>query len=231
MRDPRRRGDERKERESRAPRRDPTLLTEDSPLREKNHPAQTAVYEKTEVERLVMGDAELPATVLRHPAVYGPGDRKHRLFWIALRWMFDGRPAILLDTGIARHRFSHGYAENLALGVVLAVTNDRALAASITSPRRRRCPGRNGSGRSGRSPAGTGRSSRFRWIVSQSICGIRRISVSSGTSTRPGSDRSWATTRWYRSRKGSGERSPGSGRTHRRWMRHGPPSMRRRTWC
>lgn len=49
-----------------------------------------------------------------------------RLFLDALKRMFDRRPAILLDEGTARSRVSHGYAEDVAFGVVLAVTDERA---------------------------------------------------------------------------------------------------------
>jgi nucleoside-diphosphate-sugar epimerase len=35
-------------------------------------------YEKILVERVVMNDAQTPGTVLRLPAVYGPGDKQHR---------------------------------------------------------------------------------------------------------------------------------------------------------
>lgn len=40
--------------------------------------------------------------------------------------MDDGRPAILLDAGQAGWRWTKGYVEDLALAVVLAVTDERA---------------------------------------------------------------------------------------------------------
>jgi len=72
-----------------------------------------------------MADAELPGTILRLPAVYGPGDSSHR-FFSHLKRMDDGRPVILLDEDQARWRWSHGYVENVAAAIALAVTDDRA---------------------------------------------------------------------------------------------------------
>jgi hypothetical protein len=72
-----------------------------------------------------MGTAGLPGTVLRLPAVYGPGDYQHRLFEY-LKRMDDGRPAILLGEGMASWRWTHGYVEDIVLAVVLAVTDERA---------------------------------------------------------------------------------------------------------
>jgi nucleoside-diphosphate-sugar epimerase len=101
---------------------DPTPLTEDSPLREKPS-VHGERSEKRWVEEVVLGEPRLPGTVLRFPAVYGPGD--HRLYEYARR-MFDGRPAILLDEATAAWRFTHGYVEDVAEAVVLAVTHERA---------------------------------------------------------------------------------------------------------
>lgn len=62
---------------------DPTPLTEDSPLRERLFPYRDKAqgpsdfafnYEKILMERAVMSAPDLPATVLRLPMVYGPGD-------------------------------------------------------------------------------------------------------------------------------------------------------------
>ncbi len=74
-------------------------------------------YEKIDVERAVADDPELPATILRLPMVYGPGDPLHRLYPFVKR-MDDNRPAILLEEGLAR--------ENVAAAIALAVTSDRA---------------------------------------------------------------------------------------------------------
>jgi nucleoside-diphosphate-sugar epimerase len=103
-------------------------LTEDAPLREKLYPYEregVEDYEKILVERVVMGDFDLPGTVLRLPAVYGPDDYQHRLFEY-LKRMDDGRPAILLGRGMASWRWTHGYVEDVAFAITLAVTDERA---------------------------------------------------------------------------------------------------------
>lgn len=103
-------------------------LTEESPLRERLYPYErtgTEEYEKILVERAVMGDPELPSTVVRLPAVYGPGDFQHRMFEFVKR-MEDQRPGILLGEGVAGWRFTHGYVEDVAVGVALAATDDYA---------------------------------------------------------------------------------------------------------
>src|SRR5262249_43411103 len=81
--------------------------------------------EKILVERVVLGDTGLPATVLRLPMVYGPGDDQHRLA-PHLKRMLDGRPAILLNEGLSRWRCLRGYVEDVAAAVALAVTNPGA---------------------------------------------------------------------------------------------------------
>ena len=82
-------------------------------------------YDKILVERVVMGDTSLPGTILRLPMVYGPGDYQHRLFSY-LKRMDDNRPAILLDEAEAQWRWTHGYVENVADAIAMAVTIDRA---------------------------------------------------------------------------------------------------------
>ncbi len=106
-------------------------LTESSPLREnlyphRNHPGSEAGdYDKILVERAVMSDPTLPGTILRLPAVYGPGDFQHRMF-LYLKRMLDGRSAILLEEDVAAWRWTHGYVENVVDAIVLAVTDERA---------------------------------------------------------------------------------------------------------
>ncbi len=108
---------------------DAVPLAEDAPLRERPSPdrerfAGTRI-EKIDAERVALGDPELPGTVLRWPMVYGPRDGAHRL-WGPLRRMDAGRPAILLEEGLAHWRWSRGYSENVAHAVVLAALDDRA---------------------------------------------------------------------------------------------------------
>jgi len=110
-------------------------LDEDAPLRETFYPYRATAagpsdwtfhYEKILVERAVLGSRALPGTVLRLPAVYGPGDSYHRLRPYIKR-MEDRRPAIVLDDAQAGWRWSHGYVENVAHAIALATTDNRAL--------------------------------------------------------------------------------------------------------
>lgn len=108
---------------------DPFPLTEDAPLRERLYPygrEEGEEYEKILVEQVVMGDSILAGTVLRLPMVYGFGDYMHRVFPY-LKRMDDGRPAILLEEGMARWRWTRGYVENVAAAIALAVMDDRAI--------------------------------------------------------------------------------------------------------
>ncbi|MFN2456048.1 MAG: NAD-dependent epimerase/dehydratase family protein [Pyrinomonadaceae bacterium] len=111
-----------------------TPISEDAPLRSVLYPYRPIAkgtddfkynYDKIPVERVVMGDADLPGTVLRLPATYGAGDKQHRLFEY-LKRMDDGRSFILLEEDEAQWRWTHGYVENVADAVVLAVTDKRA---------------------------------------------------------------------------------------------------------
>jgi nucleoside-diphosphate-sugar epimerase len=109
---------------------DPVPLTEDAPLREVLYPFRGIIedrsdYDKILVERVVMGDPAITGTVLRLPFVYGPGDYQHRLFYY-LKRMDSRRPAIALDDGVATWRSTHGYVENVAAAIALAVTDERA---------------------------------------------------------------------------------------------------------
>lgn len=112
---------------------DPVPLTEDAPLRERLYPYRNMEgldsefkqnYDKILVEQVLTSQPDLPGTILRLPAVYGPGDQQHR-FLAYLQQMFDQQP-ILLDEEQARWRFSHGYVDNIAAAIALAVTDDRA---------------------------------------------------------------------------------------------------------
>jgi nucleoside-diphosphate-sugar epimerase len=117
---------------------DPLPLTETSPLREKLYPYRGPElrpaddpkrwmddYDKILVERIVLRQPDLPGTVLRLPAVYGPGDRQHRLFSY-LKRMDDLRPAILLGEGVANWRWTRGYVEDVAAGIAAAAVQEHA---------------------------------------------------------------------------------------------------------
>lgn len=98
----------------------PVPIDEDGPLRERPsiHGARS---EKRHVEEVVRSEPGLPATVLRFPAVYGPGSHRHQE-WV--RRMADGRPAIVIGAGEATFRFSHSYAEDVGWAAALAVAGE-----------------------------------------------------------------------------------------------------------
>jgi nucleoside-diphosphate-sugar epimerase len=113
-------------------------LSEDAPLRRYLYPYRQQTprapddpmrwaddYEKILVERAVMGEPELPGTILRLPMIYGPGDESHRLFGY-LKRMDDGRRAILLEPVHSRWRWSRGYVENVADAIVLTIEQESA---------------------------------------------------------------------------------------------------------
>jgi len=117
---------------------EPSPLTEESTLRTRLFPYRGLEprpatdpqrwmddYDKILVERVALDPQGLPCTVLRLPMVYGPADPQHRM-WEYLRRMIDGRPAILLDEGLAQWRWTRGFVENVAAAIVLAATDDRA---------------------------------------------------------------------------------------------------------
>jgi nucleoside-diphosphate-sugar epimerase len=81
-------------------------------------------YEKLLVERAGL-QAGSKTTVLRLPAVYGPGDPQRRLRPYIKR-MLDRRPGIVLEAAIAAWRWSHGYVEDVAHAVACAVIDERA---------------------------------------------------------------------------------------------------------
>ena len=113
---------------------EPVPLDENAPLREALYPYRhmaagpadwTFHYEKILAERSVMSHPTLQGTVLRLAAVYGPGDPYRRLRPYIKR-MDDRRPAILLESAQAEWRWTHGYVENVAQAIALAVVDDRA---------------------------------------------------------------------------------------------------------
>ena len=118
---------------------EPVPLTEESPLRTKFQtypPAQVKMlqklfgwlddaYDKIPVEQAVLGDAELPGTVLRLPMIYGPGDHLRR-FHPILKRIDDGRRVILFEEGIARWHSPRGYVQNVATAIALAAVSEQA---------------------------------------------------------------------------------------------------------
>jgi nucleoside-diphosphate-sugar epimerase len=113
---------------------DPAPLTEDSPLRDHLYPYREQAtgpddfryhFDMILLERAVMNVPALPATVLRLPMVYGPGDYQHRLFPY-LKRMDDGRSKILLGEGYAQWRGLRGYVEDMGEAIALCVVNEAA---------------------------------------------------------------------------------------------------------
>jgi nucleoside-diphosphate-sugar epimerase len=113
---------------------EPTPLAEDSPLRSVLFPYRDQAqgpddflysYDKIPVERAAMAEPGLPASVLRLPMTYGPGDPFRRLS-AYLKRMDDGRPIIRLDEALARWKCPRGYVEDVATAIALAIEDDRA---------------------------------------------------------------------------------------------------------
>jgi nucleoside-diphosphate-sugar epimerase len=113
---------------------EPVPLSEDAALREVYYPYRESAagpadwtyhYDKILAERALL-DSSLQGTVLRLPAVYGPADPHHRLRPYIKR-MRDRRPVILIDRLQAAWRWTHGYVEDVAAAIALAVTDDRAV--------------------------------------------------------------------------------------------------------
>jgi len=125
---------------------DPVPLNEDAPLRESLYPyrgydldfAYTDDYDKIVVER-TFRDADLPTTLLRLPAVYGPGNDQHR-FGRDLQRMDDGRAALVLGEQHARWRWTHGFVENVAAAIVAAAETEDTLGATFNVGERTALP-------------------------------------------------------------------------------------------
>ncbi len=108
-------------------------LTERGPLRTVRYPFRYMAkdetemrywYDKLDVEEVVMGCDRLPGTIIRLPAVYGPGDPQWRCTPY-LRTLRDGG-GIKLGRLASRHRLCRGFVLNMAWGMALAATEDDA---------------------------------------------------------------------------------------------------------
>lgn len=112
---------------------DPVPLSEDAPLRETRFPYRgqdvafkyADDYEKILIEQTLLSTPELPATIVRLPAVYGPGDQQHRLRPY-LQHMTNREDAILLEDVQANWRWSRGFVENVASALALVVCSERS---------------------------------------------------------------------------------------------------------
>ena len=116
---------------------DPVPLTEKAPLRERLYPYRAETpraqddpyrwmddYDKILVERVVLGDPELPGTVLRLPMVYGQRDRQQRTAEYLQR-MDAGERGICLSESKAAWRWTRGYVEDMAHAITLVVIDER----------------------------------------------------------------------------------------------------------
>lgn len=111
----------------------PIPMDEEAPLRTERYPYRDAVdessllydYDKIPVEESYLADGELAGTILRLPAVYGPGDYQHRPYPY-LKRMVDHRPAILIDAEAVAWEWSRAFVGNVAEAIAKAVLDDRA---------------------------------------------------------------------------------------------------------
>jgi nucleoside-diphosphate-sugar epimerase len=118
---------------------EPLPITETSPLRttRRLYPPEAVKimrgiftwvsddYDKIAVEEAVVNNASVPATILRLPMVYGPGDSLHRFFPL-LKRVADKRSSIILSADLAAWRGPRGYVENVAHAIAVAATSDVA---------------------------------------------------------------------------------------------------------
>ncbi len=113
---------------------EPMPQDETAPLREHLYPYRPHAkdasdpkweYDKIPAEKAVLGDEDLPGTVLRLPMVIGPGDYQRRLFDL-VRPMVDGRRAIVLQEGHAHWQSTYTHVENVGEAAALACTHDAA---------------------------------------------------------------------------------------------------------
>ena len=109
---------------------EPGALTEDAPFRTVRFPYRaqggaSADYDKIPVEETLLGAGDPPATVVRLPMVYGPGDGQHR-FGDIVRRVLDGRPVFLLGATAAAWRCARIAVDDAAAAIVAAATHPRA---------------------------------------------------------------------------------------------------------
>lgn len=100
-------------------------LTEDAELRTNLYPYDTD-YDKIIVEKIILeaeAQGDFPATILRFPAIYGPG-QDTGLFreWFIVQRIIDGHFEVALPDG-GRTYFHHGFTINMAYAVVLIIEN------------------------------------------------------------------------------------------------------------
>ena len=111
---------------------DPLPLAETSPLRQTRFPYREQAagpedwmyhYDKILVEQALQGVPDVPATILRLPKVYGPGDGQRHVGTYLDRLRGGD---VRLPTAQARWRWTRGYVEDVAAAIALAVVEGRA---------------------------------------------------------------------------------------------------------
>ncbi len=112
---------------------DPMPLNEDAPLRVSRYPYRGVQnipldgadeYDKIVVENALREQEALPVTILRYPAVYGPNDYHRFRPWLSQ--MEAGVAELKIGREFAAWRWTHGFCEDVAEAVALAVTEERA---------------------------------------------------------------------------------------------------------
>lgn len=111
---------------------------EEGPLRARLHPYRGAkrrapgdpdlwldTYEKILAERAFLQSAEIPASIVRLPQVYGPGDPDQRVGRYAAMMRSD-RGAIRMPQQALAWRNARGFVENVASAIGLVVTRGAA---------------------------------------------------------------------------------------------------------
>jgi len=115
------------------PRDLPARCDEDAPLRSVLYPygrvtpspwGELRDYEKILAERAAAA-ADLPATIVRLPKVYGPGDRA-ATFGELIGPMRAGADRIVLGEAEAAWRWTHGYVDDVAAALAVAATHPAA---------------------------------------------------------------------------------------------------------
>jgi nucleoside-diphosphate-sugar epimerase len=108
-------------------------LDERSPLRQQLYPYRAQAsgpqdllyrYEKILVEQTARAAAKVPATILRLPMVYGPGDPQRRIGGYLAR-LHAGGSRLRLNAEEAAWRCTRGYVEDVAWAIRLAALDER----------------------------------------------------------------------------------------------------------
>jgi nucleoside-diphosphate-sugar epimerase len=83
-------------------------------------------YDKLLVERAARAAPDLPATVLRLPAVFGPGDERWHRVGRYLAYIDSCRSDMALDAALSMWRWTRGYVEDVGEAVAMATVDAAA---------------------------------------------------------------------------------------------------------